>query len=370
MPASYVFAVAVAFILCAHILERLTGSRWPFVEFALLSLLVIVMGGSVDNPDYFTYARLFEEGGASGADPLYFALTNAARSAGLSYVGFRLLVSAASFALLYLAGRTLLEDRRVVYWLACYAVYPFMLDVVQTRNFLGMSLLTWGVSRVVKRGRRAVLQFALAISAAAAIQILFLIFVPLVIACWPSGRRILKSILLCMLPMSAIILFSPELLRDVRSSAVELLSPVDSRVDQYLSSDGGGYYIQLVAPLALLLLSLLGRHLVDRYGQSNLDETALRLLDFVFLVNLLIVVLAPLYLENSNFSRLYRDVLPLNYAGFLIVGRLVADTAPVARRLFAALWLGLLVYLFTRFNAEYGLTVVKPVLETNWFVRF
>lgn len=102
------------------------------ITLSLFVLLIIVMGGVANNPDYLNYQYIYEYN-VPGLEYGFSVLMNISHMVGFSYNFFRLIIIIMSLSMIRLFLNKL-EIKNDIYWLM-YIPYLMILDSIQIRNF-------------------------------------------------------------------------------------------------------------------------------------------------------------------------------------------------------------------------------------------
>lgn len=117
------------------------------ISFLLIFLVLILMGGVTNNPDYLNYQYIYDYN-IPGLELGFSMLMDSARSLGFSYNVFRLIVI---FVSLLFVNKFLnnLNVKKDLYWII-YIPYLMILDSIQIRNFLMISLVLFGLKYLIE----------------------------------------------------------------------------------------------------------------------------------------------------------------------------------------------------------------------------
>lgn len=138
----------------------------------LIFFMWIVFWGSHDNPDSFNYLRMYDLQNSN--DFGYNVLIRIGNFFHLSYTSFLVFISLAGFILIFRTVSKYCENKS--WMLLLYFFYPFMLDVVQVRNFLSMAMVIYAVNFLIRGYRHDNLKYITMVCLASTIQITSLIY--------------------------------------------------------------------------------------------------------------------------------------------------------------------------------------------------
>ena len=136
----YCISVCIIVLMITDTVSRYNIHLAPFI---LMLMLTVLMSGVTEIPDIGVYRLVFERG-YENVELFYKIISNLFYDNGFLYEQFRLIYSLTGFLLIYLAIKRIVPDSTRIWVLCLYLLYPFIEDVPQARNFLAMSLLTYG----------------------------------------------------------------------------------------------------------------------------------------------------------------------------------------------------------------------------------
>jgi hypothetical protein len=94
-------------------------------------------------------------------------------------------------------------------------------------------------------------------------------------------------------------------------------------------------------------------------------EVQIKFIEVVYWLNIFIFMYSPLIIVNSGFSRLFRNVIPLNY----LAGIVVIDKAP--KNSYRRIMTIIVILLYSSFNfliriyKDYYSSIFRPIFEDN-----
>ena len=361
-----VFVVS-ALLLC-NIINLLYRRPPRFVPYVVLGTLVAISATNTQNVDSAIYRVGYYYG--VGLRPLewgYKCLADMAYSAGLDFETFRSLLVAGGFVVLHLAVAKQVTQQASFYLL--YAVYPFLLDIVQVRNFVSFAVVTLALVILVHgRGANRVLFIGLVLIAAS-FQAIALFYLPAVYLVRPIPRLLVRS----WFAIVAAACVASVYFRDRLSSLVAQFSTIDGRLDSYSTVQTRmGFLVPWAIWLTGIVSVYFASRLLSRAAAASPYDARLgasaRFSSLVLRLNGWAAASLPLFLLNPTFERLLRDVAPLNLMVFLAALG-VRDEATAARPL---IWLGWaavislqLALFLTRIVMPFGAPVVEDPFLLN-----
>lgn len=365
----YVFILIVAFFI-GHVFNFRKDRVSAFMTCLYLLLL---MGGQTNNPDYYTYQEIFS-GPFYAKDPGYGLIMVFLRKVGFTAYNFKLGIAIIGFVLISITVFRLVNNRMLFYLI--YGIYPFLFDVVQSRNFLVMSILIFSMPLLIKSNFQKKLIFIALMIFAASIQKIALLYIPLVFV---GKIRQKKSSRI----FSAVIIFVAILAgfsRPVLLKIVTSVATVSGFADE-LSS-----YTIVVTRFGWLIFwaEQIFAYLLIKYANKieQTDETYMlngeissakfdfqrRFIQLMQNVNYYMFIFLPLFILNGNYTRIIRNITPLNIIAIIIVisahsGRIL----PTKRRISLLMWTMLYeIWMFYLMTKDYWDNIIVTTFTNNW----
>lgn len=314
-----------AFILNAH---RCIVSALSF------AVILVLLGGSLDNADRVGYEQNYEELGRGGMnldfEPGYQLLAFVCSKLGAPYESFTLLIS---FLGLLLIGGTAKEfTGRPVMVLVLYGLYPLFWDYVQIRNFAAMSILVFGF-RYILGAKKSVAKYLLAVCVASMFHAASIFFFTMAVALIERRRNfafVYVAIGLATWFILGLVLSNP------------FTEYLVTKVDAYTTTETSsvtkfGVLVFYVGTLVSVYVShaiIRRRAVCNRRGNGGLSECmdsshrrfSCRLDSNVVLRVFLISGLwLPLVMLNMDFMRLYRNLFLVSVITLIVASDLAAN---------------------------------------------
>lgn len=367
----YLCLILLSFLL---LLEVLSGKRIALLPFLMILFLVLLMSANTKNPDFVSYAIQYERQMATN-DWLYGKLSEIFYIIGLPYYALRLFMSVIGFLLIHSTVKTFVQKQSVFYLL--YFLYPFFFDVVQIRNFLGMAILIYSIRYLIDITPLSGMKYLVCIIVAFGFQASFLLYIPLLLIPLVNRSILLKGISLTAVVFALFVTINRPLLNSTSQLLLGSLSSFDSRIDTYITQSKG-LFIQWIIQLINLISIQWSKRLLQRSYRKRPNEFEIildrnrKLVDLVLMINIYLLVFSPLYIINSNFARLYRNVIPLNYICYLSVYASKNLNSYASQNyeklIFQVVSISYIISLFVvRVLTDYYETIFLAILQYNWF---
>ena len=132
------------------------------------ALMWVMMGWSFGNADYENYLSRYEQGFLDPLEFLYSAFQGLARGIGLNYQGFLIIMSLLFLGIRFFVILKMTARPNLV--LGLWLVFPFLMDIVQLRQFYAMSLVLLGVYFLFARERYPAVKYLICVGTAFFIQ--------------------------------------------------------------------------------------------------------------------------------------------------------------------------------------------------------
>lgn len=272
----------------------------------LFIIMWILFGGNTWNADYASYQYIYSLIGHSHAyvstEPGFELLSLLAAKIGLNYNGFLIVYSLLGLILITTTLKKYTNKINLV--LILYILYPFLLDIVQIRNFMAMCIILYSTKFLITNNKIDFYKYVIGVILATLFHnsaIFYLIFLLVKIK---SKKKI-------MITTISVVLIGI-IFQTIVPNIIYNFFP-ENRYDSYFSFNIG------IMQKVLLLIYLLINLLITYYSYkrvNKLNSGNEELIDFselVMKINILIMIVFVFLSININFIRLFRNILPLNY---------------------------------------------------------
>lgn len=356
---SYLLSIYVFF---SNIFLRDVINR-KLVLFVSLLILAVFFGGIYNQADDFYYRFSYQQLAKQGASYtggidigwLYFQLLLI--NLGVSFEGFRFVIGIVGIALI---GQTIMKlSQQFNFVIILYFIFPFILDVIQIRNFLGSALLIYSFQFLVKDQKFKSLIFILL---ASSIHSLIILFIPFIFLYHFSLRKTFTfgAVATPILIMLTSTLFFQSILKIFADDSVL------NKISGYLNKAGSGFLFLWSMQLTFVLLIYgIYRSFKLKFPQK---ASILNFIELVLKLNIFTIIISfPLIIFDGNFTRMFRDIMILNY--IVISYSFMLDKSD---RLKYIIFGCLLVIWYFYGSVSYGTntqTVLIPFFENNFYLE-
>lgn len=353
----YIFSVILVLL---NLLYGFSKKQNKFILFTLILLAWIIFWGSYINPDYDVYLSIYNSNGEYTTNSLeygFILLIKIFNLLGFNYEMFLMTVSIVAFCLIHTTVKRFVVNYHYVY--AFYFVFPFFMDVVQIRNFLMMAIFIYATKFLVEDKK---IKYLICIIIASSLQISAFAFLPFILINNKGKNYIVQVVFFISISTSIILLLNNKEI------------PFLGNIIDFTQSDKLSFYFETTTNYGFLLywflqvvsfvLISLSRQLYKKYCNVNLkDDLKMKYINLVYWINVVAFAYLPLYLLNSNFSRLMRNLVILNYIVIAITSYVIKNKEE--NRIYILIVLVYIVILFGILQIPFFNDTIKPILENN-----
>lgn len=289
-----------------------------------LLLMWVLFSFNTDNVDYFTYNELYNVipslplSNNVGLEVGYVFLFRLGNSLGLDYQQFNFLIGSFSIFLLYKFVNKYVINKTFVYFL--YFIFPFFLDVVQSRNTIAYLLV---LNSIIFLYKKQYIKYSLLVCFSSLFHISTLFFLIFLLINF-KNYNLLKMIFI---PLPFILI----ILRGVISRLL-LMLPGGYKYAVYMN--GTSFLVILIIYLILLAVYITSTLISKNNLQLNKHYRHLSSLQILFIesvpkLNLLLLLSIGLISLDVDFFRIIRNMMILNYMNLSFIifkGRLLKNS--------------------------------------------
>jgi hypothetical protein len=337
----------------ASSLLRNQSSRYPIL---LLSCMWVLYWANQTSADYLNYSNLFDLVSITneGYSTSQVGLVLLFRFLSLFKLNYAQALAILSFLGLSLIWSTIrLYSPKPQFVLILYYIYPFLLDVVQVKHFLAMSIILFSLRYLDME--KGFWKYLVGIVVASFFHIISLVYLPFVFF-----RRIKYKSLFYFILIYIIITIPLAYTSIFEMIATSIVS--DKRIAGYFDNRARlGFFIQFFIQGIFLLTVHASRNFLMLKNRSS------SFVDLVYRLNLYLIILFPLYVINMTFTRGFQILLLPNYIVYSIV---LATMKPKGRFLLITVFLIIVVLMFIyNIYIPHKYTVLIPILSENMIVN-
>lgn len=309
----YFFVIFAILLVNFFVILTKKGGPYPtrIVHVVIFLLFCFVMFRVDDSPDIINYQYMYnslhqKEGGFS-------LIINLCNKLGWTYFQFQKFYYLISFSILNLALYRLSSQINSVYVFVGYFLYPFLLNLVQMRNFMVLSIVTYAFSICYseENNTKRLFKWAVLIGLAATQHILALAYLPF---CFLMNHHsILKK--LSFFVGGVTIVFIPFRAKIVLmiNAVLSSLGVHDNRIDGFDNPSILGLLMTLFFAFLMVLVVVLGYNLLKEAKKDS------KFIEFVKNLFIYSICFWPFYLINGNYTRLIQNFSVIFYVFFVFL---------------------------------------------------
>lgn len=278
--------------------------------FMLFLITWIIFGGNSDNADYQNYNAIYDfiknNGSYSAVESGFEIICILFIKLGFDYQNFLVVYSFIGLLLVQSTVRKLTKNHNVV-WLL-YFVFPFLLDVVQIRNFMSMSIIVFAIRFLLEKKHLNIFKFIVLVLLASTFHVSSLFYLLLLLTKFSS-----KTIAYLTIVISLII----QLVLKTNSAILMYFLNIN-KLETYLSSSTS--FIGVLFFLIYLIINLIFLILVQKAATNfQLEKNKIKVINLILKINIIMLISYNFLIYDADFIRLQRNLLILNYVAFSIV---------------------------------------------------
>lgn len=343
------YLCATTIIVCNLYTKKLSRFYYIFCVFFIMFLLLF-FSGNFKNPDYNNYVKMYEQ-----AQPTFFSIKSTefgfitllffAKTLGFTYQFFIFFIASICFLLI---SKTIFsnspEPISVFYF---WFLFPFLLDAVQIRNFIAMSIVIFAISFLLENKKNALFKYIVLILIAMSFHMLasfFLIFILY------KKRNLIPYIVLI---ICCVFIFYYIIKHYIQSAKFSFYFFNNSTILGFL------------IPATIHIIILLLNNFLFKKNSFKYSSKELQYFQVCNQIGKLSCTFIPFYYINSQFIRLFRNIIILFYIAFSIHFRYLK---PAKRILFFLLFLGCILFLlYVYVIKDNYISVIQAVFKNNIF---
>lgn len=289
-------------------------------DLLILIFFIVIVGLNTDNLDYINYQNNYERlNWMKGTEYLFYAFQQLFRYFGCSFQQFKFFIALFSFILLHIFVKRTKCNSRFFYLL--YILYPFFLDTVEIRFFLGMTIWLNGVVFLIKGNRGSRLLYVVFTLCALLCQSTFFVFLPLVLFPRKKNVTLFVMIFLAIASVSLTLMtFSSSLSIGITNFLFDIYERIFGFDVRFSYTEeiytNNGYFLFLFENIIVLVIMLYFYLL--RSSSDNCINYKFDCAKFSVILCLYLLCFMPLFRINGQFTRIVQAAMPFFHASFLL----------------------------------------------------
>lgn len=371
------------FICLVNFINLFLKKHSKLILFFMLTLLWLLMGANTNNPDIYSYQINYSNNDVISFEIGYEMLRSLSLILGFNYVMFRIIISALGIALIHNTVKKIIDNQSAFYLL--YLIYPFLMDVVQVRNFLAMAIFVFAIPYLISDKKWSSHKYVLLILLATSVQVASIVYLPLVYFV-KKKRTILFKLLFFELILSLIIIsLSPTMLDGLSRFLISTISGFNDKFAAYgFRQTNLGYLLYWFIQFTNFTLVYwsnknfkFSKNKINKSGVGidNQDKSDIeiygiqkRYMELMVWVNMYAFLFLPFYVFQSTFERFMRNIIPLNLLAYIVSTRYLPPKSG-KKLLFMVTYITYNLFLFyINIYLPYGESIVKTIFRYNWIL--
>ncbi|TDO94093.1 EpsG-like putative glucosyltransferase [Halanaerobium saccharolyticum] len=351
----YAFSISlIVFNVLISLLKIKNKKIQLFFKSIILFFMWILYWGNYTSADYDNYKWLYKSLATSsewiiGNQPGFAIFMKIGSILNLDYNQFLLVVSFISFWLIIFTVEKYSHESNIVY--VFYFISPFILDVVQVKHFLSMSIIIYSLKYLEKRNLKNDIKFVIMIFLAMSIHYVALFFLPLVLLNKIKPEQIKLIVLSLFIALSIFVITG--VFKDV---VYLLFNP--QKMDRYflINPSFGVLFVYIVQSFIIFSIILLKKFLNQKKISNNF-------INLVYKINIYSFLLFPLYFINVAFIRGFRILMIPNYIFISYSLNLMNNRNRIIIIFFSFLFILFLLFFFS-LGSSFKNSLI-PIFENN-----
>jgi len=259
-------------------------------------------------------------------EPGFIIMMKLSSLLGLNYRGFLILISLCCYLLINSTIKLYCNSYSYVYLL--YFIYPYLIDVIQIRNFIVMSILIYSVRYLVNDGLNGKIKYIVLLFIAATIHRISIVYLPLILIRSEKQNTFIYYLAICSILFSILFLLNDKEI-PILTSYIESYIGHDKYLLYFKMKTNLGWilfcYLQISSFVMILFSKILYQRYIITLFESKYNDITNKFINLMHYANLLLFIYMPLLILNVNFTRIIRNILLLNYITFSIVSSTIRD---------------------------------------------
>lgn len=280
-----------------------------------LIILLIIVYRTSNLPDFDNYENVYK---AIGSGVFYldtgigwYFFCRLGNALGISYKIFSLIIVGISLVLIRSSIMSFIKSTPARCWIwGLYSVYPLLLDIVQLRFFLAVSLIIFALPGLIYNRRLAFINYLFFWLIAYTIHSSTL-FYGIFLVIWLFNKFGFYFVLLLTCLGTCMFCLKNTLI-DFFSNFINV-----ARIERYLLSTNGVGYLGFFVYLGILIIFFLISWRLYEQVKRERNSEELRLCRFQCRMNLVMFLVLPLCLLDTDFIRLQRPMFLIMYISLI-----------------------------------------------------
>ena len=272
----------------------------------LLLAMVIIMGGSIENPDTGVYYDLYYTEDLFTKDILFGFLMVFFKQCGLNVDEFRLVICLMSLCLIYSVVFRYTQSPFI--FTILYSSYPFFYDIVQLRNFLGIAVVIFALSIFYDNSKlKKIIGLILFICAILIQKTHLVIPVFILIAYFIKRNRKIRIITIITSLLLGVLCLSQSVMSIVSEILIGLnLAGIEGFTERITN-------LGWIVPWVIHFANCVILYYIKSNMLTKLENNVGKFTEAIYYINLASTICIFLYILNPTFTRILRNIMIIDF---------------------------------------------------------
>lgn len=363
----YLIAISMLFF---NIVESFKKKKIKLISIFCILIFILIYGANNYNPDYFNYLDMYNQvkavgiGTSRGRDIGYKLLMYVAIKLGFQFQTFLIILSVLCFLVLSEIIKKYSYNNNYVYLL--YFIYPFLLDVVQVRNFLLMCIVTYSVHILVEEKKHSKIRFLILMLLALTIHSSAILYFPLILIKLEKKDIVIKVMTIYMLLFCLVMIINGNRIPFIQE-IISLFTDNLYVISWFENATNFGYLLFWAIHIFCFLLIKWSRKLIENRIEIK-EHIDYKFINYTYWIIFVGFIWFPFYMVSIEFTRIIRNLFILIYIAFTITNRYLLKEDFQIKILYNLIVVSFVIFLFIiQIYIPHYNAVFKTVLENNLF---
>ena len=300
-----------------NIISGIKKKRSNALYVVALFVVFVLMTFNYRGPDIGAYIKTYNSVGnahnvKSAHESTYMEygytfLMFCANRIGLDFFAFRIILTFVCLSFFVSTVRYYKVNPNFI--IGLYMVYLFFFDTIQIRNCISQFIILFATRYLFSKTKLSIVKYIACVAIASSIHVLALVYLSLLLVRLTRSRSFYQ----CVCVLAAALFVVCVLIRPLLPQILSYISKLLNRGESYLHSE-----------LRFSYLAVMGLHVVGLlplyvYGRNICDTQARRRINTILYIEIIMGVFLPFAFINSNFNRIFRNILILDTIGLTLL---------------------------------------------------
>lgn len=367
-------SIIAIFVVLLNFINAIIKNNAKSIAYLMLILLLLVMSFSYNNADFESYRDLYEGTrffnydfdpyGANwfgySSDYGFTILSKIFLELGIEYEVFRFFFMAVGLLLMYLSVRKFVENLSGFYLV--YFFFPFFMDVIQIRNFLIASILTYALTFLMENNRYSKIKYIVCLVIAISIHKIAIVYLPFAFIFNLSKNNVFRKIYFMLIGIALLMPLYGGFLKENLGFLGEVAQyEYASQLDLYTHTEMNyGYLVYWFYTVCVILIM---KYIFKKFHYAKASIEITTYMNVIYQMCLYMCLFLPLFAINGEFSRILRNVLPSIYIVVILALEKIKNGNS---KKIILLCFGLTIIFYAYFDLYRTQISIESILEDNY----